>query len=44
MKQSAVNVIRDDEDLQESFEDFENFINDEDDVYARINVMEGIAK
>ena len=44
VKQSVINVIRDDEDLKESLEDFENFINDETDVYARINVMEEIVK
>lgn len=44
VKQSSINVVRDDEELQEAFEDFESALEDETDVCLKINVMEDIAK
>lgn len=44
VKQSAMNIVREDEELQEAFEDFESALEDETDVCLKINVMEEIAK
>lgn len=44
VKQSSMNVARNDEELQEAFEDFESALEDENDVCLKLNVMEEIAR
>lgn len=44
VKQFAINILIEDEELKESFETFENFIAEEDDVYVRIKFTEDVVK
>ena len=42
VKQSAMNVVREDEDLNEAFEDFKSALEDENEVCLKIDIMKEV--